>query len=59
VFKLINVEQYSKKGFQLNSEAEQIVENGSHEALIYNAVPAEGISQNELMVIILMKRFSS
>ncbi len=59
MFKLINVEQYSKKGFQLNSEAEQIVENGSHEALIYNAVPAEGISQNELMVIILMKRFSS
>ena len=47
---MINVEQYSKKGFQLNTEAEQIVEKGSHEALIYNAIPEEGIPQTELMV---------
>jgi hypothetical protein len=50
LIKLINVEQYSFKAYQLSAEADQIVVNGSHEALVYNAIPDDGISQIELMV---------
>lgn len=47
---LIDVEQKSFKTFQLNSEAEEIVSLGSHEANVFNAIPAAGgILQTELM----------
>jgi hypothetical protein len=49
-FKLLSVEQASFKTFQLNDEAEHIVENGSHEAVVFKAIPDEGILQAKLMV---------
>ena len=48
--KLLSVEQASFKTFQLNDEAEHIVQNGSHEAVVFRAIPDEGILQASLMV---------
>ena len=47
--KLIEVEQKSKKDFQLNPEAQSIAESGSYEANIFAKIPDEGILQAELM----------
>jgi phenylalanyl-tRNA synthetase alpha chain len=46
---LIEAEQQSFKVFQLNDEAEHIVTNGSHEAVIFNSIPSDGILQSQLM----------
>ena len=48
---MIEVEQKSKKAYQLNSEAEEFVKNGSHEANIFAEIPDTGIAQADLMVI--------
>ena len=47
---LLVVEQKSKKIFQLNQEAEEIVQQGSHEAKVFSSIPDTGILQAELMV---------
>lgn len=47
---MIDAEQKSFKTFQLNDEADGIVENGSHEIVVFNAIPKEGILQSALMV---------
>ena len=47
--KVINSESYVIKKWQLTSEGEQIAKNGSHEALVFAQVPAEGIPQPDLM----------
>lgn len=47
---LIEAEQQTSKHWELTTEGTQIVNNGSHEAAVYNAIPTEGISQAELMV---------
>ncbi|XP_075217209.1 phenylalanine--tRNA ligase alpha subunit [Lycorma delicatula] len=46
---VIGVEQQTNKSWELSSEGKFISESGSHEALIFNAIPQEGISQAELM----------
>ena len=46
---VINSEPYIIKKWQLTSEGEQIAKNGSHEALVFNQVPDEGILQPDLM----------
>ncbi|KAF5307330.1 hypothetical protein FQR65_LT07047 [Abscondita terminalis] len=46
---LINAEPQSQKHFELSAEGKIIAENGSHEALIYNAIKEDGIEQSELM----------
>lgn len=46
---LVEVEQKSKKDFQLNPEAQSIAESGSYEANIFAKIPDEGILQAELM----------
>jgi phenylalanyl-tRNA synthetase alpha chain len=48
--KVIKVEQRSFKVYQLNDEAQSIVKNGSHEAVIFKSIPEGGILQSELMV---------
>jgi hypothetical protein len=48
---LIEAEQSSFKTFQLNDEAEHIVAHGSHEVVVFNAIPKEGILQSQLMVL--------
>lgn len=45
----IEVQQKTKKLFQLNPEAEGIVSNGSHEANFFAKIPDEGMLQAELM----------
>jgi hypothetical protein len=51
LIQVISVEQYTKKQWELTAEGKSVAANGSHEAVVYNAVPNEGISQPELMVI--------
>ncbi|XP_044262100.1 phenylalanine--tRNA ligase alpha subunit [Tribolium madens] len=46
---LITAEPQSDKFIELTEEGKQIVENGSHEARIFHAVPPEGVAQAELM----------
>ncbi|RZC38162.1 tRNA-synt 2d domain containing protein [Asbolus verrucosus] len=46
---LVTSEPQSEKFIELTSEGKSIVENGSHEAAIYNAVPETGVQQAELM----------
>lgn len=45
----IEVAKKSAKEFQLNKEAQEFVECGSHEANIFAKIPDEGIAQAELM----------
>ncbi|XP_065333644.1 phenylalanine--tRNA ligase alpha subunit [Cloeon dipterum] len=48
---VISVEQYTKKLWELTSEGKAVAQNGSHEAVVFNAVPEDGISQPELMKV--------
>lgn len=48
---LVNAEQTSRKTWELSNEGKSVLENGSHEACVYNAVPEEGISQPDLMKV--------
>lgn len=43
------MEQKSFKQFQLNDEAKHIVAHGSHEAVVFKAIPDDGIAQQKLM----------
>lgn len=46
---LINVEQQDNKYWKLTSEGEKVAANGSYEALVFYAIPPEGILQQQLM----------
>uniref|UniRef100_A0A0K8TKU5 phenylalanine--tRNA ligase n=1 Tax=Tabanus bromius TaxID=304241 RepID=A0A0K8TKU5_TABBR len=46
---LIVVDQVSSKDFQLTDEGREVVDKGSHEAVLYELAPAEGSAQAELM----------
>jgi len=46
---VIIVKPISKKKWEVTAEGQYIIEHGSHEAAVYNAVPNKGISQTELM----------
>ena len=47
---MINVEQHQTEGWVLTEEGSEIVETGSHEFLVFKAVPAEGLLQSEIKV---------
>lgn len=47
---IIELETVQQKQLKLTAEGLEVAENGSHEAVLYLAVPIEGISQTELMV---------
>lgn len=49
---LLNSETTSRKAWQVTDEGQFVIENGSHEASVYNAIPANGITQAELMKVI-------
>ena len=49
-FQIINVAQCVDKTWELTAEGKEAVTNGSHEALVYNAVPQEGVLQAHIMV---------
>ncbi|KAL1509858.1 hypothetical protein ABEB36_004533 [Hypothenemus hampei] len=46
---LVIVEPVSEKNVELTDEGKFVVNQGSHEAVLYNSVPQDGISQAELM----------
>ena len=48
--KVINVEQRQTEGWVLTEEGSEIIEQGSHEFLVFKAVPAEGFLQSEIKV---------
>ena len=43
-------EQCTDKRWELTDEGNLVADNGSHEALVYNAIPPEGLLQADLMV---------
>lgn len=47
---VIDAEQRSSKHWELTGEGSEIAEHGSHEARVFNAIPEEGMPQNQLMV---------
>ena len=46
---VIEAKSYVNKKWQLTNEGEQVAKNGSHEAIVYENVPKEGIAQPALM----------
>ena len=48
---LLNSETTSRKAWQVTDEGQFVIENGSHEACVYNAIPDGGIGQPELMKV--------
>ncbi|XP_076761725.1 phenylalanine--tRNA ligase alpha subunit isoform X2 [Xylocopa sonorina] len=46
---LIIVKQITDKRWELTSEGEHIISHGSHESVIYNAIPDDGVSLPEIM----------
>lgn len=49
---LLNSETTSRKAWQVSDEGQYVIEHGSHEASVYNAIPADtGITQAELMKV--------
>ncbi|XP_011685292.1 PREDICTED: probable phenylalanine--tRNA ligase alpha subunit isoform X2 [Wasmannia auropunctata] len=46
---LITVKPISKKKWEITDEGKYIIEHGSHEAVVYNAVPDGGIPQSNLI----------
>lgn len=48
---LLHSQPASRKNWALTSEGQAVVENGSHEAAVFRAIPEEGISQADLMKV--------
>lgn len=46
---VITVEQQKNKYWELTEEGVDVADNGSHEALLFSAIPLEGIIQQQLM----------
>ena len=55
---VVSVEQLTQKKWELTSEGSEVIAHGSHEALVYKAVPPEGLLQTTLMVGICFLVFS-
>ena len=47
---VVDVQQVTRKHWELTDEGRDVARTGSHEAKVFNAIPAEGIPQAELMV---------
>ena len=50
MFQIIKAEQKVNKSLELTDEGKEVAERGSHEALVYHVIPADGIAQAEIMV---------
>ncbi|KAJ8306504.1 hypothetical protein KUTeg_017049 [Tegillarca granosa] len=46
---VLKVEQRQSKHLELTDEGRDVVANGSHEARVYNFIPAEGVAQSKIM----------
>lgn len=51
LLQVIEAELHSTVKWDLTEEGKQVVKHGSHEAQVYNAIPAAGSTQPEIMVI--------
>ncbi|XP_003703578.2 phenylalanine--tRNA ligase alpha subunit isoform X1 [Megachile rotundata] len=49
---LITTKQTSDRKWELTSEGQHIINHGSHEAAVYNAIPNEGIPQSDIMQLV-------
>ncbi|RUS69584.1 hypothetical protein EGW08_022654 [Elysia chlorotica] len=49
LFNVIKVEEKQSKRWQLTDEGNSILQNGSHEAVLFQSIPQEGIPQAKLM----------
>ena len=49
---VISSESYVIKRWQLTDEGQQVAKNGSHEAIVYQKVPKDGIAQPALMKLV-------
>lgn len=48
---LLKTEQTSHKSWGLTDEGKDVLTKGSHEAVVFNAIPSDGIAQPELMKV--------
>lgn len=48
---LLQTEQTSRKTWELSEEGKFVLDNGSHEAGVFNSVPKDGIIQADLMKV--------
>lgn len=48
---LLNTEQTSHKSWELSDEGKSVLANGSHEAVVFNSIPSDGITQADLMKV--------
>ncbi|GJQ74504.1 hypothetical protein Trydic_g21371 [Trypoxylus dichotomus] len=48
---LLTADPQNEKLLELTEEGQSVVDKGSHEAVVYNAIPEEGIPQKELMTL--------
>lgn len=46
---IITVKPITQKKWELTEEGRYVVDNGSHEVVVYNAIPDDGISQKEIL----------
>ena len=47
---MINAEQRQSESYVLTDEGNEVAENGSREALVFSAIPLEGILQADIKV---------
>lgn len=50
---LLNATQTSHKSWELTGEGKDVLANGSHEAIVFQAVPSDGIPQPDLLKVTL------
>lgn len=50
LLQVIKAEEIQNKKWQLTEEGISVLQKGSHEAVVFAAIPAEGIDQAQLMV---------
>jgi phenylalanyl-tRNA synthetase alpha chain len=48
---LLSSEPTSRKVWEVTDEGNYVIEHGSHEVTVFKAIPAEGISQPDLMKV--------
>lgn len=49
---LLNATQTSHKSWELTDEGKDVLANGSHEAIVFNSIPIDGILQADLMKVL-------
>lgn len=54
---LLNTEQTSHKSWELTDEGKEVLANGSHEAIVFKAIPSDGIAQADLMKVVTLHQY--